>query len=642
MFPTTVSSLNATRISRGYDALLAVRFHWSDTPLLQGNGSDPCGATGATGERRLVTSGSVYGCCLGPTQPQGSSCAGVEKGGCSPPTAVPTATPTASPTTLNPTTSPTVSPTTSDPTTSPSTADPTTSPSTSPTIPTPALSKQDAPEGPGPLVVAATVGTVAVVGIVLAVVWRLCMPTRKQRPAVMTPPTAMGTFGPGNDPADDPLLGIGGFTLEDTRAEMGWQPPPVTPAALTETQLGNEAVTAVLPSHAASTLPAHVRDDLPDVSTMAGMAVIVTGITSDWADGSRLGPHLKTLPVIGKSRLRFSSVIGNGAHGKVWRAACGAGTSSLPSEVAIKTSTSVSSRAVRQRRHRFEAISRGFLSSYHPPHVVMYGTWRPCVSDADRCLQSDAIPDIRLQLLLREAALLAQLDHEHVTPVLGVSTGLDHAYVVLPLAEWGSLADTLRRGILKQRPALRCRAAAQVAAGMAHLAAAGVVHRDISARNVLVFGGYVFKISDLGLGLRVRGANGAKVYYRNRPGAMPIKWLAPEAIHSGRFSPASDVYSFGMLLYEVWTDGAELYAGVSARGIVEMLSASIRLPQPPACGNAVYSIMLACWRNDPAARPPMVEIERTFVALYGRGEAGVDVGSLVGGGGDPGHFVSTV
>ncbi|GCB60385.1 hypothetical protein scyTo_0012731 [Scyliorhinus torazame] len=143
---------------------------------------------------------------------------------------------------------------------------------------------------------------------------------------------------------------------------------------------------------------------------------------------------------------------------------------------------------------------------------------------------------------------------------------------------------------------------AQVASGMAYLEVQNYIHRDLAARNVLVGENNICKVADFGLA-RVFITDDDAVYQAREGTRFPVKWTAPEAIHSNKFSIKSDVWSFGILLYEIITFGKMPYPGLTNYQVIQEVGRGYRMPCPSECPPTLYEIMLDCWKDKDMDRP---------------------------------------
>ena len=134
---------------------------------------------------------------------------------------------------------------------------------------------------------------------------------------------------------------------------------------------------------------------------------------------------------------------------------------------------------------------------------------------------------------------------------------------------------------------------------MSYLEQHNYVHRDLAARNVLVGEGNMCKVADFGLARLIK----EDIYKVHAAAKFPIKWTAPEAILYNHFSIKSDVWSFGVTMYEVVTKGRFPYPGMTNHQVLEAVERGYRMPKPDGCPDALYEIMLSCWKDEPESRP---------------------------------------
>lgn len=158
----------------------------------------------------------------------------------------------------------------------------------------------------------------------------------------------------------------------------------------------------------------------------------------------------------------------------------------------------------------------------------------------------------------------------------------------------------------------------QVAAGMEYLSAHHYVHRDLAARNCLVGESLTVKISDFGLSRDVYSSD----YYRvQSKSLLPVRWMPPESILYGRFTTDSDVWSFGVVLWEVFSYGLQPYYGYANQEVIDLVRARQLLPCPEDCPPHLYALMVECWHEVPNRRPQFRELHArlcSWQALHAR------------------------
>ncbi|XP_027424443.1 non-receptor tyrosine-protein kinase TNK1 isoform X5 [Zalophus californianus] len=210
---------------------------------------------------------------------------------------------------------------------------------------------------------------------------------------------------------------------------------------------------------------------------------------------------------------------------------------------------------------------------------------------------------------LREVSIMMNLEHPHVLRLHGLVLG-QPLQMVMELAPLGSLHARLTAPPpTPPLPVARlCLFLRQLAGAMAYLGARGLVHRDLATRNLLLASPRTIKVADFGLVRPLRGARGRYVMGGPRP--IPYAWCAPESLRQGAFSSASDVWMFGVTLWEMFSGGEEPWAGVPPYLILQRLEQDrARLPRPPLCSRALYALALRCWAPHPADRPSFSYLE---------------------------------
>ncbi|KAJ3622750.1 hypothetical protein MTP99_019030 [Tenebrio molitor] len=207
--------------------------------------------------------------------------------------------------------------------------------------------------------------------------------------------------------------------------------------------------------------------------------------------------------------------------------------------------------------------------------------------------------------------------HINIINLLGCCTQDGPLYVVVEFAPHGNLRDFLRQhrpssgyepaiGIVeKERKTLTQKDlvsfAYQVARGMEYLASRRCIHRDLAARNVLVSDDYILKIADFGL---ARDIHCNDYYRKTTDGRLPVKWMAPEALFHRVYTTQSDVWSYGILLWEIMTLGGTPYPSVpSVEKLFQLLRNGHRMEKPPCCSLEIYILMRECWSYQPNERP---------------------------------------
>uniref|UniRef100_A0A8C5U8A6 Ephrin type-B receptor 2 n=1 Tax=Malurus cyaneus samueli TaxID=2593467 RepID=A0A8C5U8A6_9PASS len=209
---------------------------------------------------------------------------------------------------------------------------------------------------------------------------------------------------------------------------------------------------------------------------------------------------------------------------------------------------------------------------------------------------------------LSEASIMGQFDHPNVIHLEGVVTKSSPVMIITEFMENGSLDSFLRQNdgqftVIQLVGMLR-----GIAAGMKYLADMNYVHRDLAARNILVNSNLVCKVSDFGLSRFLEDDTSDPTYTSALGGKIPIRWTAPEAIQYRKFTSASDVWSYGIVMWEVMSYGERPYWDMTNQDVINAIEQDYRLPPPMDCPNALHQLMLDCWQKDRNHRPKFGQI----------------------------------
>nr|XP_031843200.1 fibroblast growth factor receptor homolog 1-like isoform X1 [Nomia melanderi]XP_031843201.1 fibroblast growth factor receptor homolog 1-like isoform X1 [Nomia melanderi] len=275
-----------------------------------------------------------------------------------------------------------------------------------------------------------------------------------------------------------------------------------------------------------------------------------------------------------REHLSLGNTLGEGAFGKVIRAQTNTGKPGIPGVVAVK-----------------------MLKEGHTDAEMM-----------------DLVSEMEMMKMIGK--------HVNIINLLGACTQGGPLYVVVEFAPHGNLRDFLRdhRPSSGYEPTIGQEAkekktltqkdlvsfAYQVARGMEYLASRRCIHRDLAARNVLVSDEYVLKIADFGL---ARDIHCHDYYRKTTDGRLPVKWMAPEALFHRVYTTQSDVWSYGILLWEIMTLGGTPYPSVpSVEKLFHLLRTGHRMEKPPCCSIEIYMLMRDCWSYQPNERPMFGEL----------------------------------
>ncbi|CAL1528842.1 unnamed protein product [Lymnaea stagnalis] len=239
---------------------------------------------------------------------------------------------------------------------------------------------------------------------------------------------------------------------------------------------------------------------------------------------------------------------------------------------------------------------------------------------AIKALQDPFSNSIDLLGFLQEALIMKDFHHPHVMGLVGLAEKEPGVpYVILPFMDKGDLLTYVRDPAVSLTLHDVIKFCADIADGMDYLSSLKCVHRDLAARNCMLDTGNRVKVADFGL---CRDIYEKGYYTSNNKKKLPIRWMALESIEHGAYSTKSDVWSLGVVLWELLTRGLTPYPGVDGWDVVNFLRRR-RLPPPYFCPESLYNLMMVCWANDPIKRPTFGIIKSELLLLIGQNSSGV-------------------
>ncbi|XP_025080891.1 inactive tyrosine-protein kinase transmembrane receptor ROR1-like isoform X2 [Pomacea canaliculata] len=284
-----------------------------------------------------------------------------------------------------------------------------------------------------------------------------------------------------------------------------------------------------------------------------------------------------------------------------------------------KTSTRAKEFPAQNIRYLQELGEGAFGKVYKGELVGLYGD-NSVTKVAIKTLKENALPKVQNDFR-REVDVMSEMRHPNIVCLLGVcmrqepmcmifefmGQGDLHEYLIMhsPHSDISAVDPSRAGGTSKtlEYPDM-LHISTQIAAGMEYLASHHFIHRDLAARNVLVGDGLTIKISDFGLSRDIYSSD----YYRvQSKSLLPVRWMPPESILYGKFTTDSDVWSFGVVLWEVFSFGLQPYFGYSNQEVIEMIRSRQILPQPEDCPARIYGLMVECWHEMPSRRPSFRE-----------------------------------
>ncbi|XP_015780980.1 tyrosine-protein kinase Abl isoform X2 [Tetranychus urticae] len=217
-----------------------------------------------------------------------------------------------------------------------------------------------------------------------------------------------------------------------------------------------------------------------------------------------------------------------------------------------------------------------------------------------------------LEDFLEEAAIMKEMKHPNLVQLLGVCTREPPFYIITEFMTRGNLLDYLRNCNREEvNSVVVIFMATQIATAMEYLESRSFIHRDLAARNCLVGENHLVKVADFGLARLMRD----DTYTAHAGAKFPIKWTAPEGLAYNKFSTKSDVWAFGILLWEIFTYGIPPYPGVELANVYHMLESGYRMECPTGCPAEIFETMRQCWQWEADDRPSFQEIRESLESM---------------------------
>ncbi|XP_071811806.1 tyrosine-protein kinase SRK3-like [Apostichopus japonicus] len=236
---------------------------------------------------------------------------------------------------------------------------------------------------------------------------------------------------------------------------------------------------------------------------------------------------------------------------------------------------------------------------------------------------------------LDEIRLMIEIgNHPNIMAILGCRTVAEPYYLIIEYMKYGSLKEYLTKSndvelVMKDQSydlteIRQLQISHQISKGMEYLESQKFFHGDLAARNILLGEHLEVKISDFGFANNIYETGYARLPEESK---RPVKWYSPEALLTGKCSSAGDVWSFGVVLYEIYSRGEEPYIGMLPREVLTRLLAGYRMDKPEDCSQHIYELMLDCWEKEPSARPVFHDIKKTLEGFLANisGDAYIDL-----------------
>ena len=261
--------------------------------------------------------------------------------------------------------------------------------------------------------------------------------------------------------------------------------------------------------------------------------------------------------------------------------------------------------------------------------IVYKGTWISKIGEVPVALKmlKEKSDEAKKIVLFQEAIIMGQFSHPNILRILGIVSNKEPFSIVSELMKMGMLdfLHMVRNSELdvNKFPPLLLRFCREIAAGMQYLSSKKFVHRDLAARNILIANNYTCRIADFGMAREIINNSD---YYSSTGGNIPIRWTAPEALFHQMYSEKSDVWSFGMTIFEIWSFGLNPWYNLNNEEVIRAIHSKCVHPPPAGCPRDIYFVMVEALKHDPKKRCIFTQFRQMLEApiVLSRPETGTE------------------
>ena len=292
-----------------------------------------------------------------------------------------------------------------------------------------------------------------------------------------------------------------------------------------------------------------------------------------------------------------------------WKNQCAADASEIIEEDTDYSSLSNKSYEIdRKLINLLSIIGKGqFGDVQRGTYTIADGT---AIEVAIKTCKEDCDPSVS-EKFLEEAYIMQQFDHPHIIRLIGIISQ-SPVCIIMELAHLGEMRSFLQNNRSKLKLHTLIMYCYQLSAALSYLEGKHFVHRDVAARNVLVSSEGCVKLADFGLSRSLT----EQCYYKATKGKLPIKWMAPESINFRRFTTSSDVWMFGVCMWEIMMFGVKPFQGVKNNDVISKIEGGERLALPQDCPPGLYNLMCSCWSYEPSERPSISLVKTTLHEIF--------------------------